>query len=227
MRGWSAGDIDGRIRDGSEPHLTGWFSRLPRFIGSRKGAHTLAGNALPEDHKGLTELRLGASYRDVAVDGLTIRESESVLENEHGDPCARNVGDLFKASALPPDNVTDERVRDHDGHFESRGGVSSLRREFLSEGQGEGVDGGNGGRLPSRGAFTRHFSFQFRSLSGLFGGRGERRRLRMDPILLSRWVPRGGGGGTNALLESSEGQPESLDRCREVGHRVLDEIWTS
>jgi len=71
-------------------------------------------------------LYFGAADRDVALARRTI------FDLEGRDPSAGNVGDLLEAAALTPNYVTDDGVRNDDGHL-VEGAI--LRRIVLCEGE--------------------------------------------------------------------------------------------
>src|SRR5438445_13383502 len=92
---------------------------------------TLTRDSLPQYHKSITDLLVGAPDRDVA---LIVRAFHQSIGRDSG---ARNVVDLFKA--LPPlsDNVGGGRI--WDGHSHEVTVRFTLLRERLCKVEGEGI----------------------------------------------------------------------------------------
>jgi len=91
----------------------------------------LARNPLPQHHKGVTDLFVGASNSDVA---LIMRTFDQGVGR---DPGARNVVDLFKALPPLPDNVCSRRIGN--GHSHEVTVRFTLLREDLCKVEGEGI----------------------------------------------------------------------------------------
>jgi hypothetical protein len=105
-----------------------------------RGSDFLSSNPLAQHHKGVTDLEVGTSNRDVA---LVPRARGQRIGVDSG---ARNVVDLFKALPALTDNVLGRRVR-YDDCDEVAVGLA-LRRERLSKGEGDGI--WKGSSLPGR-----------------------------------------------------------------------------
>jgi hypothetical protein len=67
----------------------------------------LPSQPFPKDLKGLTDLSVGTSDSEAALDRVASRGG--------CDPSAGDVGDLFEATSLRPDDMTGDGVRNDDG----------------------------------------------------------------------------------------------------------------
>jgi hypothetical protein len=158
----------------------------------------LVSEMLAEDDEALTDLGVGTPDRDMAL----VRRS--ILHDEGRDTSARDVGDLFKAAALSPNYVTDNSVRNDDGHL-VEGAI--LRRVVLCEGERQG-SGGDSTRLALGGLSA--FALRLRAL---LRSRGRSRASRLaNRLLLSRWVASGRGSAVNPLPQSGDFFAQRTDR---------------
>jgi len=110
-----------------------------RFLRLR-GSDFLSSNPLAQHHKGISDLKIGTSDRDMALVVRARGQSIGI------DSSARYVVDLFKALPALTDNVLSRRIRNNDRDEVAIG--LALHRERLSKGEGDGI--WKGSSLPGR-----------------------------------------------------------------------------
>lgn len=144
-----------------------------------RGANALTRHPLSQDHKGVTDLGVGPSNRDVAL------IARAAFDSISSNPSARDVVDLFQSVTASADDVCSDRIRDR--HSDQVTVGFSLLRERLSKVEGDGL------RRCSSDLLRRT---PLRSLSGwrlrLRGGGSRRRRLL---LALGRGMGTGGRDG--------------------------------
>jgi hypothetical protein len=172
----------------------------------------LTREALADDDECVSDLNVRAPDSDVALVG------RAILQGEGRDPSARNVGDLFEATALTSNHMTDDSVREDDSQLEAVG--LALHRQGLSKGQGQG--GGGDGSRQTRGG-TSLLSFRLRVRLRRRSRRGDCRTLVGQSCLLdlgAELLAGGGPRGVETVTKLDEHLSEPCHLSGEGGDRV-------